>query len=204
MHNASQADVLETAESLHDTHVLETLGCYFNEDDNYRCIVVFRPGNGSEDQSVHIRISYEEYQQSLLDQIERGFNVYQRKIYYDKVTGDLTVDVIFQREVSVSVQDGITIQDLHQLTEENQQNGLYLADGNARLEGEQIIYSAVFTSELFGDCENRVYFNYDALQLFNLEQSIAPLCHIAVIIPTTGNITPLYTAVFWCQEPRQD
>ena len=200
VHNATRTEVLEMSETYKETHMLETLGCYFNEEDKYRCVAVFRPDSNNTNQAIFIRDSYGLYQRRLLNHIARGFNVYRRKIYYDRNSGDLTVDVIFQREVSVSLRDGITVQDLNRLVEANQQNGLYLADGNARFEGGDIIYSAVFTRETFGDCEYQVYFNYDALLLFSLEQDLAPRCHIYVIIPTTGNLTPLFTAVFWCRE----
>lgn len=199
VYNATRSQLRDMSDALSATHMIETLGCYFNEAGRYRCVAVFRPGN-SANQIVYIRMRYDEYQQRLLRHLDEGFNVYRRKIYNDN--GDLKVDVIFQNEYSVSVRDAVDISTLHQLVEGNQQRGLYLADGNARLEGGEIIYSAVFTTQRYGNntCEYRVDFNLDALQLFNLERDIAPRCHILVIIPTTGNITPLYTAVFWCRE----
>jgi len=199
MHNATGPEVLDLADRLSETHVVETLGCYFNGTE-HRCVAVFRPDNSTK-QIVYIRMRYDEYQQRLLLHQDEGFNVYKRKIYYDK--GDLSVDVIFQTEYSVSFQDAIDITTLQQLVEVNQQRGLYLADGNARLENEEVIYSTVFTTQTFGNCEYRVEFNLDALLLFNLERQISPRCHILVIIPTTGDITPLYTAVFWCQKRDQ-
>ena len=199
VHNASRRQVLQMSNDLSTTHMLETFGCYFAiaTDERYRCIAVFRPGS-SVNQTVHIRINYDEYQQRLLNHIDRGFNVHQRKIYYDNE--GLKVDCIFERGFRVSVRDAIDIRSLHQLVEANQQRGLYLADGNARLEDGEVKYSVVFNSQTFGNCEYRVDFNLDALQLFNLERQIAPRCHITVIIPNTGSLTPQYIAVFWCKE----
>ena len=197
LRNVTRRRVLRMSTDLSTTHMLETLGCYFAVDERYRCIAVFRPGS-SVNQTVHVRINYDEYQQRLLNHLDRGFNVHQRKIYYNN--GDLKVDCIFERGFRVSVRDAIDVRSLHQLVEANQQRGLYLAEGNARLEDGEVKYSVVFNSQTFGNCEYRVDFNLDALQLFNLERQLAPRCHITVIIPNTGSLTPQYIVVFWCKE----
>jgi len=147
-----------------------------------------------------LRVPYNEYQQKLSKFQKEGVRVYRRTIYLDG--RDLFVNAIFrQADYGVSLRDGIDLRGLVQLIERNKERGFFLADGNARLEGGEVIYSAVFTTERFGNCEYIVEYNLDALQLFNRERQYARRgCHITVIIPNTGSITPQYIAVFWCTD----
>ena len=147
-----------------------------------------------------LNVPYDEYQQRLLQFQENDIHVYRRNIYLNG--GNLFVNAIFRRaDYGVSLRDGINLNTLIQVTERNKERGFFLADGNARMEGEQVIYSVVFTTERYGNCECRVEYNVDALQLFNREQQYARQgCHITVLIPNTGSLTPQYIAVFWCTD----
>jgi len=75
---------------------------------------------------------------------------------------------------------------------------LYLVDGNAHLDGKRLVYSAVFSSIKYGKCDYKVLYNVDAGQLYEREKDLAGQgYHISIIIPTTGDLTPLFIAVFW-------
>ena len=110
------------------------------------------------------------------------------------------VDVCYQRNrpYTVALQDRIDQASIVQTVQKNEQRGYYLTDGNARLEGDRIVYSAVFSTQTYGKCDYRVIYNVDALQLYERERALSrDGYHITTIIPTTGDLTPLYIAVFW-------
>ena len=50
---------------------------------------------------------------------------------------------------AVSLHDGINIRGLVQLIERNKERGLLLADGNARMDGDQVVYSVVYYEFLY-------------------------------------------------------
>ena len=114
--------------------------------------------------------------------------------------GQVFVDVCYQRNrpYVVALQDRIDQASIVQTVQRNEQRGYYLTDGNARLEGDRMVYSAVFSTQKYGSCDYRVIYNVDALQLYERERALSrDGYHITTIIPTTGNLTPLYIAVFW-------
>ena len=127
-----------------------------------------------------------------------GFTVFHCKIYTEG--SRVFVDVCFQRNTpyTVAFNDVINIRNLVQTIERNEQRGFYLTDGNARLEGNNMVYSAVFSTQTYGTCDYRVIINVDALQLFERERVLArDNYQMTAIIPTTGNLTPQFIAVFW-------
>ena len=139
---------------------------------------------------------YAAYQNSLVKRQERGFRVAQRKIYLDGTT--VLVDVCYQKKIVVSLHDSTDLNTLRQTVERNKQRGLYLTDGNARIVGTEIFFSAVFTTKKYGSCDYRVIYNVDASQLYERERMYNQNgYHITTIIPTTGELTPLFIAVFW-------
>ena len=142
--------------------------------------------------------SYSKYQSNLIQQQRKGFTVFQHKIYSEG--SHVFVDVCYQRSrpYTVALSDVINIRNLVRTIVRNEQRGLYLTNGNARLEGNNMVYSAVFSTQTYGTCEYRVISNVDALQLFERERVLArDNFKLTTIIPTTGNLTPQFIAVFW-------
>jgi len=56
------------------------------------------------------------------------------------------------KEFSVSLYDQIDHNTLIQTSERNEQCGLYLVDGNAYLDENRLVYSAIFSSIKYGKC----------------------------------------------------
>ena len=202
--SATIAQVSRTTEDLKKTHRLISAACYL-DGNNRRCIATFCPkkqkckGSGRRTLprlDCEFSQNYTTYQDKLFERQERGFRVVQRKIYFDSST--LHVDVCYQKKVVVSLHDATDRSALIQTVERNEQRGLYLTDGNARLDDGRMVYSAVFTSIRYGDCDYRVEYNLDASQLYERERSLyQDGYYITTIIPTTGDLTPLFIAVFW-------
>ena len=141
--------------------------------------------------------SYNKYQQTLLKRQKSKHAVIQRKLYFDD-SNKLVVDVCYQKGISMSLHDQTDLRSLIQAIERNEQRGFYLTDGNARLVGTEMVYSAVFTTRKYGDCDYLVVYNVDAPQLYERERSLSKKgYHITTVIPTTGQLTPLFIAVFW-------
>ena len=194
-------DVTDKAKEMRKTHRMQTGSCYLNANNKVRCIAVFCPKKDVPNTVCDLHQSYASYQSRLIKQQERGFKVYQRKVYLDG--GRVFVDVCYRKEsknrpFSVALNDQVDLSSLIQTTQRNEQRGFYLTDGNARLVGNQVIYSAVFSTVKYGNCDYRVVYNLDAMQLYERERALAQDgYHITAIIPNTGNLTPQFIAVFW-------
>ena len=203
-HGLSTRNLNRRANELRKTHRIHNFVCYNDDRDRFRCVAVFEPvtrqQRRTEKTDLMINVPYNEYQQRLLALQDQEMQVLRRNIYSSG--GDLSVNAIFRSPgYAVSLRDGIDISGLVQLIERNRERGFFLADGNARMDGDQVIYSVVFTTQRFGNCDYRVEYNLDALQLFNREQQYAKDdCHISVVIPNTGSLTPQFIAVFWCTD----
>ena len=195
---ATTQEVSEKTNELKSTHRIKTGSCYRNADNQLRCVVVFCPRREVPATQCNFHQTYVNYQNRLIQQHERGYTVFQRKIY--KENDQLFVDVCYQRNrpYIVTLHDSIDPASLVQTVQRNQQRGFYLTDGNARMEGNRMVYSAVFSTQTYGNCDYRVIYNVDALQLYERERALSQDgYHITAIIPTTGDLTPLYIAVFW-------
>ena len=202
--SATTRQVADTTKSLRKSHRIVTATCYLKSNSK-RCIAVFCPkrqkcgGRGTRtlpSLSCNFAQKYAAYQNSLVKRQERGFRVAQRKIYLDGTT--LLVDVCYQKKIVVSLHDSTNLNTLRQTVERNKQRGLYLTDGNARIVGTEMVFSAVFTTKKYGSCDYRVIYNVDASQLYERERMYNQNgYHITTIIPTTGELTPLFIAVFW-------
>ena len=228
-HGLSPANLTRRANELKETHRIHNFVCYKNvsnvccdnvssvcccnvsyicsdacyNNDSTQCVAVFEPTreqNGTEKTELMIDVPYDEYQQRSLVLQDQDMQVFHRKIYF--CCQNLSVSAIFRNsDYLVSLVENIEIWDLYQLIKRNERRGYFLADGNARMDGDQVIYSVVFTTQKFGNCDYRVEFNVDGLQLYYIEERYAREgCHISVIIPNTGSLTPQYIAVFWCTD----
>ena len=203
-HGLSARNLNKRVNELRKTHRVHNFICYHDDNDDFRCIAVFEPvtrrQRREEKTELMINVPYDEYQHRLLTLQDQNMNILRRNIYSSG--RDLAVCAIFRSPgYAVSLRDGIDRDSLHRLVERNRERGFFLADGNARMDGDQILYSVVFTSQRYGNCDYRVEYNLDALQLFNIEQRYARQgCHITVVIPNTGSLTPQYIAVFWCTD----
>ena len=199
--NTTVSDVTQQRKKIRRTHRIQTASCYLNAENNTRCIAVFCPKEELPNTQCDLHQSYRDYQNELVRRQGRGFKVYQRKIYLDG--GRIFVDVCYRKELenqpfSVSLNDQIDLSNLIQTIQRNEQREFYLTDGNARLVGNQVIYSAVFSTVKYGNCDYRVVYNLDAVQLYERERAFAQDgYHITAIIPNTGNLTPQFIAVFW-------
>ena len=195
---ATTKEVTEKTNEMRRTHRIKTAACYRNAKNRLRCIAVFCPRREVPNTQCDLHQSYSNYQNRVIQQQERGYTVFQRKIYLEN--DRLFVDVCYQRNTpyTVALNDRADIRNLVQTVERNEQRGLYLTDGNARLEGNNMVYSAVFSTQRYGTCDYRVISNVDALQLFERERVLARDGYqLTTIIPTTGNLTPQFIAVFW-------
>lgn len=202
--SSTTKQVSDTTKRLRRTHRIVTATCYL-KGNSKRCIAVFCPkkqkcgGRGSRNLpnlSCKFAQRYGAYQNSLIKRHQKGFRVTQRKIYLDGTT--LLVDVCYQKKITVSLHDSFDLSALRQTVERNKQRGLYLTDGNARMDGTRMVFSAVFTTKKYGSCDYRVIYNVDASQLYERERMYNQNgYHITTIIPTTGQLTPLFIAVFW-------
>ena len=195
------SDVTQKTKELRRTHQIQTASCYLNAESNIRCIAVFCPKKEVPNTVCYLHQSYHDYQNELIRQHSRGFKVHQRKIYLDG--GRIFVDVCYRKELenqpfSVALNDQVDLSSLIQTIQRNEQRGFYLTDGNARLAGNQVVYSAVFSTVKYGSCDYKVAYNLDALQLYERERALAQDgYHITAIIPNTGSLTPQFIAVFW-------
>lgn len=193
--------VAEKTKELKKTHRIKTASCYYNADNKLRCIAVFCPKREVPLTECSLHQSYFDYQNKVIKQQERGYKVFQRKLYYKD--GTYFVDVCYQKEskknpLIVSLSDKGDIRSLTQMIQRNEQRGLYLTDGNARMERNRMEYSAVFSTVKYGSCDYQVLYNLDALQLYDRERALArDNYHLTAIIPTTGSLTPQFIAVFW-------
>ena len=191
-------NISRTAKQLRRTHRIITACCYRNANNQLRCIAVLCPKKEVPNTQCNLHQSYRKYQNRLIEQQEDGFTVFQRKIY---IEGErVFVDVCYRKngQYAIALNDRTDIRNLVQTIERNEQRGFYLTDGNARLEGSNMVYSAVFSMQTYGSCDYRVIYNVDALQLFERETALArDGYHMTAIIPTTGNLTPQFIAVFW-------
>ena len=202
--SATTRQVADTTKRLRKSHRIVTATCYL-KGNSKRCIAVFCPKKqkcGRRGTRTLPRLScnlaqkYDGYQNSLVKQREKGFRVCQRKIYLDGTT--LLVDVCYQKKIIVSLYDSIDLKTLIDIIKRNKQRGLYLTDGNARITGFGMVFSAVFTTKRYGSCDYHVIYNVDASQLYERERMYNQNgYHITAIIPTTGELTPLFIAVFW-------
>ena len=197
---ATRRQVSRQASELSGTHRIKTCICYLTANNKVRCFVVFCPKREIPRTQCNLYQPYADYQIRLLEQQQRNprYTVFQRKIYTEN--GGRFVDVCYQRNAPyiVTLHDSIDPANLVQTVQRNQQRGFYLTDGNARMEGNRMVYSAVFSTQTYGNCDYRVIYNVDALQLYERERALSrDGYHITAIIPTTGNLTPLYVAVFW-------
>ena len=195
---ATTKEVSQKTDELKKTHRIKTGSCYRNADNQLRCVVVFCPRREVPPTQCNFHQTYGDYQNRLFVQQGRGYSVFQRKVYMEN--DQVFVDVCYQRNrpYVVALQDRIDQASIVQTVQRNEQLGYYLTDGNARLEGDRMVYSAVFSTQKYGSCDYRVIYNVDALQLYERERALSrDGYHITTIIPTTGNLTPLYIAVFW-------
>ena len=199
--------VLQEKRRRRKSHRLVTAACYFDKEMNHRCVAVICPKSqrcsGTVTRTLpslsHCAFGqpYSDFQVRREVLQKKKFRVYLCKLYYNK-NGTLLVDVCYVKGISVSVNDGITLRNLIQTIERNEGRGLYLTDGNARLVGSKLVFAAVFTTKTYGKCDYIVLYNLDASQLFERDRKLAIKgYHIKAIIPTTGNLTPLFIAVFW-------
>lgn len=202
--SATAKDITQASKKLKKTHQLVTVACY-QDGSNKRCIAVFCPkkqkcGSGGNRKLPSMVCNfcqkYNSYQNTLLKRYSQGYRVIQRKIHLEGT--NLLVDVCYQKGIIVSLHDSLDLSNLIQTIERNEQRGLYLTDGNARMDGSKMIFSAVFTDRKYGKCDYRVLYNLDALQLYERERLLnQDGYHITAVIPTTGELTPLFIAVFW-------
>ena len=199
--NTTVSDVEQKRKEIRRTHRILTASCYLNDNNSVRCIAVFCPKEEVPNTSCDLHQSYHDYQNKVIRQQDRGFKVYQRKIYLDGQR--IFVDVCYRKEqtnqpFSVALIDQTDLSSLIKTIQRNEQRGFYLTDGNARLVGNQVVYSAVFSTVKYGNCDYRVVYNLDAVQLYERERAYAEEgFHITAIIPNTGNLTPQFIAVFW-------
>ena len=195
---ATKTEVSQKTKEISNTHQIKIASCYRNANNRLRCIAVFCPNTEVPITECYLHRSYSKYQNRLIQQQGKGFTVFQRKMYIEG--SSVFVDVCFQRNTlyTVALSDVIDIRNFVQTIERNEQRGFYLTDGNARLEGNTMVYSAVFSTQRYGTCDYRVISNVDALQLFERERVLARDGYqLTTIIPTTGNLTPQFIAVFW-------
>ena len=195
---ATTKQVTEKTKEIRRTHRIKTASCYRNANNKLRCIAVFCPKKEVPNTQCNLHQSYSNYQNGLIQQQGRGFTVFQRKIYMEG--SRVFVDVCYQknRPFTVALNDSTDIRNLVSTIERNEQRGFYLTDGNARLERNNIVYSAVFSTQRYGTCDYRVISNVDALQLFERDRVLAQDgYHLTTIIPTTRNLTLQFIAVFW-------
>ena len=195
---ATRKRVSRKTKEISKTHQIKTAVCYHNAKNKLRCIAVFCPKKEVPTTQCDLHQSYSKYQNKLIQQQGKRFTVFQRKIYTEG--SRVFVDVCYQRNrpYTVALYDVIDIRNLVQTIEQNEQRGFYLTDGNAHLEGNNMVYSAVFSTQRYGTCDYRVISNVDALQLFEREKVLARDGYqLTTIIPTTGNLTPQFIAVFW-------
>ena len=197
---ATRKQVSRKTKEMSKTHHIKTASCYRNAKNKLRCIAVFCPKEEVPTTQCDLHQSYSKYQNKLIKQQGKRFTVFQRKIYKEDTR--IFVDVCYQRNrpYTVALNDMIDIRNLAQTIERNEQRGFYLTDGNARLamEGNDMVYSAVFSTQRYGTCDYRVISNVDALQLYEREGALAKDGYqLTTIIPTTGNLTPQFIAVFW-------
>ena len=200
--DATTREVSQKTRELRRTHRIRTAGSYRNANNRLRCIVVFCPKNEVPNTQCNLHQSYSNYQRKLIRQQRKRYTVFQRKIYTEG--SSVFVDVCYQRnrKYTVALNDRADIRNLVQTIERNEQRGFYLTDGNARLEGNIMVYSAVFSTQTYGTCDYRVIINVDALQLFERATALARDGYqMIAIIPTTGNLTPQFIAVFWKEKP---
>ena len=202
LNSATTQSIKQKANDLRMTHRIKTASCYFNAANQLRCMAVFCPKKELPNTVCDLYQSYNSYQSKVVNQLGKGYKVYQRKIYFD-ANGKIFVDVCYHKEnkkrpFTVTLSDSISLASLTQAIERNERCGFYLIDGNARLEGNQMVFSAVFSTVKYGNCDYRVVYNLDALQLYERERAYSREgFHITSIIPTTGNLTPQFIAVFW-------
>ena len=199
--SATTKEVSQKVKSMKATHRIKTASCYLNDDNKVRCVAVFCPRKELPSTICDLHQSYHDYQNSLNERRAKGFNIYQRKIYLDG--GNLFVDVCYHKqqsddEFSVSLHDGTDLNNLIQAVRRNEDRELYLTDGNARWDGNRLIYSGVFSTRKYGSCDYKIAYNLDALQLYERERVLGRQgYHITTIIPTTGRLTPQFFVVFW-------
>lgn len=201
--SATVNEVTRATKKLKNNRIV-SVACYV-DGSNKRCIAVFCPKkqkctNRKSRTLPKVVCSFSQkyaaYQSILRKRYNKGFRVSRRKIYLDGTK--LLVDVCYRKGITVSLHDGTDLRTLIQTVERNQQRGLYLADGNARMVGTRMVFSAVFTTTKYGSCGYRVLYNVDALRLYEQERVLnQDGYHITTIIPTTGDLTPLFIAVFW-------
>ena len=194
---ATIKQVTEKTNEIIRTHQIKTASCYHNANNKLRCIAVFCPRKEVPDTQIECNLHqpYSNYQNG---QQGRGFTVFQRKIYMKGSC--MFEDVCYQKNRSFTVHDDValSIRNLVSTIERKEQRGFYLTDGNARLEGNNIVYSAVFSTQRYGMCDYRVISNVNAFQLYERYRVLAwDGYHLTTIIPTTGNLTPQFIAVFW-------
>ena len=129
-----------------------TATCYLKSNSK-RCIAVFCPKRQNcgrrgtrtlPNLACTFAQKYAAYQNALVKRQEKGFRVAQHKIYLDGTT--LLVDTCYEKKITVSLHDGTDLNTLRQTVERNKQCGLYLTDGNARIVGTEMVFSAVFTT----------------------------------------------------------
>ena len=195
---ATTRQVSQKTRELKRSHRIKTAACYRNANNRLRCIAVFCPKKEVPNTRCNLHQSYSNYQNNLIQLQGKRFTVFQRKIYTEG--NSVFVDVCYRRnrKYTVALNDRADIRNLVQTIERNEQRGFYLTDGNARLEGNNMVYSAVFSTQTYGTCNYKVISNVDALQLFERERVLArDNFQMTAIIPTTGNLTPQFIAVFW-------
>ena len=145
---ATTKQVSQKSREIRRTHRIKTAACYRNANDKLRCIAVFCPRREVPNTQCNLHQSYSNYQNRVIQQQERGYTVFQRKLYLEN--NRVFVDVCYQRNrpYTVALNDRVDIKNLVQTIERSEQRGFYLTDGNARLEGNNnIVYSMVFSTQ---------------------------------------------------------
>jgi len=148
-HGFSTRNLSRIAKKLKKTQRMHNFAYYNDERDGLHCVTVFEPvtrqQRRTENTELMINVPYEEYQQKLLILKDQGMWVLFRNICSSG--GDLTVSAIFRSlGHAVSLHDKIDLRSLVQLIERNKERGLFLADGNARMDGNQV---CVYQSEIW-------------------------------------------------------
>ena len=193
---ATTKQVTEKTKEIRETHRIKTASCCHNANNKLCCIAVFCPRKEVPNTQCNLHQSYSDYQNELIQQQGRGFTVFQLKIYMEGSC--MFVDVCYQKNRPFTVHVALSIRNLVSTIERKEQHGFYLTDGNARLEGNNIVYSAVFSTQTYGTCDYRVISNVNAFQLYEKYRVLArDGYHLTTIIPTTGNLTTQFIAVFW-------
>ena len=124
LNSATTQSIEQKAKDLKKTHRIKTALCYFNAVNQHRCMAVFCPKEELPNTVCDLYQSYNSYQNEVIKQLDKGYKVYQRKIYFD-VNGKVFVDACYHKEnekqlFTVTLSDKIGLANLTQAIERNE------------------------------------------------------------------------------------